>query len=98
MALPGATAHQRVAVAVTLLAVLFLGSGKGYIRSLVTRELFAAEIGSRASCYWQLSPLVPWIMLWNFVGAGLTRRIEWRGTEYELVSRDEVRVMKRNGG
>jgi cellulose synthase/poly-beta-1,6-N-acetylglucosamine synthase-like glycosyltransferase len=98
MALPGGTACQRVATAVTLLAVLFLGAGKGYIRSLVGRELFAAQIGSRASCYWQLSPLVPWIMLWNFVVAGLTRRIEWRGTEYELVSRDKVHVMKRNSG
>ena len=98
LAMPGATAYQRVAVAVTLLAVLLLGAGKGYIRSLVARELFAAEIGSRRSCYWQLSPLVPWIMLGNFVVAGFTRRIEWRGTEYELVSRDKVRVMRRSGG
>ncbi len=98
VALPGATACQRVAVAVTLLAVLLLGAGKGYIRSLVARELFATEMGSRASCYWQLSPLVPWVMLGNFVGAGLTRRIEWRGTEYELISRDKVRVIGRPGG
>ena len=97
MAVPGATAFQRVAVAVTLLAVLLLGAGKGYIRSLVARELFATEMASRASCYWQLSPLVPWIMLGNFVVAGFTRRIEWRGTEYELVSRDKVRVMRRGG-
>jgi cellulose synthase/poly-beta-1,6-N-acetylglucosamine synthase-like glycosyltransferase len=98
MAMPGATALQRVAVAFTLLAVLLLGAAKGYIRSLVARDLFAAEIGSRASCYWQLSPLVPWIMLGNFVVAGFTRRIDWRGTEYELVSRDKVRVMRRTGG
>jgi cellulose synthase/poly-beta-1,6-N-acetylglucosamine synthase-like glycosyltransferase len=98
LALPGAAAYQRVAVAITLLAVLLLGAGKGYIRSLVARELFAAEIGSRASCYWQLSPLVPWIMLGNFVVAGFTRRIEWRGTEYELISRDKVRVVGRSGG
>jgi cellulose synthase/poly-beta-1,6-N-acetylglucosamine synthase-like glycosyltransferase len=97
IAMPGATALQRVAVAFTLLAVLLLGAAKGYIRSLIARDLFATEIGSRASCYWQLSPLVPWIMLWNFVVAGFTRRIEWRGTEYELVSRDKVRVMKRTG-
>jgi cellulose synthase/poly-beta-1,6-N-acetylglucosamine synthase-like glycosyltransferase len=98
MALPGAAASQRVAAAFTLLAVLLLGAGKGYFRSLVAREVFAAEIGSRASCYWQLSPLVPWIMLWNFLVAGFTRRIEWRGTEYELVSRDKVNVLGRNGG
>jgi cellulose synthase/poly-beta-1,6-N-acetylglucosamine synthase-like glycosyltransferase len=98
LAMPGATAYQRVAVAVTLLAVLLLGAGKGYIRSLVARELFPTEIGGRASCYWLLSPLVPWIMLGNFVVAGFARRIEWRGTEYELVSRDKVRVRGRSGG
>jgi cellulose synthase/poly-beta-1,6-N-acetylglucosamine synthase-like glycosyltransferase len=98
LALPRAAANQRAAVAATLLVVLFLGAAKGYIRSLVTRELFATEVGSRASCYWQLSPLVPWIMLGNFVVAGCTRRIEWRGTEYELISRDKVRVMGRSGG
>jgi len=98
LAMPGATSFQRAAVAVTLLAVLLLGAGKGYIRSLVARKLFATEMGSRASCYWQLSPLVPWIMLGNFVVAGFTRRIAWRGTEYELVSREKVRVVGRNGG
>jgi ceramide glucosyltransferase len=98
LAMPGATAFQRTAVAATLLAVLLLGAGKGYIRTVVARELFAAEIGSRGSCYWQFSPLVPWIMLGNFVVAGFTRRIEWRGTEYELVSREKVRVIKRSGG
>ena len=98
VAMPGALAYQRVAAAFTLLAVLLLGAGKGYFRSLVAREVFAGEIGSGASCYWQLSPLVPWIMLWNFLVAGFTRRIEWRGTEYELVSRDKVNVLRRSGG
>ncbi|MGO8786636.1 MAG: glycosyltransferase [Terriglobia bacterium] len=96
MAMPGATTFQRAAVALALAVVLLLGAGKGYIRSLVAREIFAAEIASSASCYWQLSPLVPWIMLWNFVVAGLVRRIDWRGTRYELISRDNVRVLRRN--
>jgi cellulose synthase/poly-beta-1,6-N-acetylglucosamine synthase-like glycosyltransferase len=98
MAMPGATALQRVAVAFTLLTVLLLGAAKGYIRLLVARDLFSAETGGHASCYWQLSPLVPWIMLWDFVVAGFTRRIEWRGIEYELVSQNKVRVMRRTGG
>jgi hypothetical protein len=84
-------------VAVTLAVTLLLGVGKGYIRSVVARELFPTEVGVRASCYWQLVPLVPWVTLWNFVAAGLTRRIEWRGTEYELVSQDKVRVLRRDG-
>jgi cellulose synthase/poly-beta-1,6-N-acetylglucosamine synthase-like glycosyltransferase len=98
MAMPAPTTLQRISVGFTLLAVLLLGAAKGYIRSLVARDLFGAEIGNRISCYWQLSPLVPWIMLWNFVVAGFTRRIEWRGTEYELVSPDQVRVIRRGGG
>jgi len=98
MVMPGASAHQRLAVAAFLIAVLLLGAGKGFIRSLVTRELFAAEIDNGTSCYWRLSPLVPWVMLWNFVMAGLSRRIEWRGTKYELVSCEQVRVIERSCG
>jgi hypothetical protein len=96
--MPGPTTIQRLAEAFTLAVVLLVGAGKGYIRSLVAQELFAAGTGAGASCYWQLSPLVPWIMLGNFVVAGFTRRIKWRGTEYELVSRDKVRVLGRTGG
>lgn len=95
LAEPGATAPERVAVALTLLAVLLLGAGKGYIRTLVAREVFATESGGRESCYWQLSLVVPWIMLGNFLAAAFTRRIEWRGTEYELVSQGKVRVLGR---
>jgi ceramide glucosyltransferase len=98
LVMPGPTAIERVAEALTLVVILILGAGKGYIRSLVAGELFAAETSTGTSCYWQLSPLVPWIMLGNFVVAGFTRRIEWRGTKYELVSRDKVRVLRRTGG
>jgi hypothetical protein len=34
-------------------------------------------------------------MLYNFLLAGFVRRIEWRGTEYELISQNEVRVLER---
>ena len=98
MALPGATVYPRVAVAIILLAVLLLGAGKGYIRTLVARELFGEEMDSGASCYWQLSPLISWTMLGNFVVSAFTRRIEWRGIVYELVSPDKVRIVRRAGG
>jgi ceramide glucosyltransferase len=96
LALPGATAYQRDAVAATLFVVLVLGAGKGYIRTLVAREVFPSEIRGGGACYWLLSPVVPWIMMGNFVVAGFTRRIEWRGTEYELVSPDQVRVIRKS--
>ncbi len=95
LAMPSATAYHRPAVAAILLVVLLLGAGKGYIRTRVAREVFPMETGG-GSCYWQLSPLVPWIMLANFIVAGFTRRIEWRGTEYELVSQDQVRVIRKS--
>jgi ceramide glucosyltransferase len=96
LVLSGATVIQRVALASMLIAVLLLGAAKGYIRSLVSLDLYAREMGSRASCYWQLSPLVPWIMLGNFVVAGFKRRIEWRGTEYDLISPHRIRVVRRS--
>ena len=66
---------------------------------IVAREIFPEEDPSLArygARYWQLTPLIPWVMLFTFVMAGFTRRIEWRGTEYELRSTDEVRVLRRD--
>jgi cellulose synthase/poly-beta-1,6-N-acetylglucosamine synthase-like glycosyltransferase len=96
---PGASVPERLAVAGILAAVLGLGADKGRIRSLVAREMFPAEAGNLdrlAARYWQLTPVVPWVMLWNFLVAGFTRRINWRGTHYELVSPDEVRILGRD--
>ena len=96
---PGSLALERLAVTASLLFVLGLGLAKGYLRSVAARELFPEEnaaltlYGSR---YWQLAPLVPWLMLYNFVIAGFVRRIEWRGTHYILRSREEVQVIRRD--
>ena len=98
LALPDATTHQRLGVVLTSFVVLVLGAGKGFIRSLVAREVFPSEIRGGGACYWLLSPVVPWIMLGNVVVAGFTRRIEWRGTEYELISPDKVRVIGKSVG
>jgi len=94
-AMPSATPSQRFAVAIILAGVLVLGACKGYIRTLVARELFPKEIGSRGACYWQLSPLIAWITLGDFMVSSFTRRIEWRGTVYELVSPDQVGILRR---
>jgi ceramide glucosyltransferase len=96
--LPGMPIPTRIAMGAALLVILTLGFAKGRIRTVVARELFPEEqpvlsrLGSR---YWQLTPLVPWIMLFNFVVAGLTRHMEWSGTRYELKSADEVKVLER---
>ncbi len=81
-----------------MLMILCSGLAKGRIRTTVAREMFPEECEALArwgARYWQLSPLVPWVMLFNFVMAGLARRIEWRGTWYELRSANEVRVIRR---
>ncbi len=91
-------ADERAMIAGLLAVILALGVAKARLRTVVARETFPEEsatlrrLGSR---YWQLSPLVPWVMLANFVVSGLTRRIEWQGVRYELRSADEVRVLKR---
>lgn len=99
LALPITTATERAAVAVTLLAIVLLGAAKGALRTRVAREIFpdeSATLNRYGARYWQLAPLVPWIMLLNFGVAGFTRRIDWAGTHYELRSADEVRVRRRS--
>jgi ceramide glucosyltransferase len=91
----------RAALVAYLLAILALGMAKGGLRTLVAREIFPEESVSgrgagRAARYWQLQPLVPWVMFWNFLRAGFTREIEWAGTSYRLYA-DRVEVLGRKG-
>lgn len=99
LAWPTTDWRARVALGAVLSAILLLGFAKGRLRAKVAREIFPEErelLSRHGARYWQLTPLVPWVMLFNFIVAGFTRRMVWRGTEYELISRDEVRVLKRN--
>jgi ceramide glucosyltransferase len=96
---PGSSAEERIAVLASLLFVLSLGIAKGRLRSVVAGELFREEsavLRAYGSRYWQLTPLVPWLMFYNFVIASFRRRIEWRGTHYFLKSTEEVRVITRD--
>ncbi len=96
--LPGTPAPARLEVIAVMAFLLLPGIAKGRLKTIVARELFPEEMkelerfGGR---YWQLAPLVPWVMLLNFVVAGFVSRIEWRGTVYELRSASEVRVLRR---
>jgi ceramide glucosyltransferase len=98
LARPATPFQARAAIALALVGILAFGMAKGHVRRTVARRLFPGDFpspGRLAARYWQLAPLVPWVMLYNFVFAGFTRRIEWRGTCYELLSRNEVRVLRR---
>ena len=93
--------RQAVRVASLLFLIQLLGMLKGWIRLKVAEEQFPEEAGTLArygSCYWSLSPLVPWVMAYNFVTAGFTCRIEWAGVRYELRSPEETVVLDRDSG
>lgn len=95
--LPGA-AGPRAAAAAFLAGITVLGMSKGKMRTMAARELFPEQqnaLDRYGACYWQLSPLVPWLMLFNLVTAGFVRRIEWSGTVYELRSINELIVIRR---
>jgi ceramide glucosyltransferase len=97
LAHPGSSAQERMAVAASLFLVLGLGIAKGRLRSVAAGELFPEEnaiLRSYGSRYWQLAPLVPWLMFYSCLVAGFSRRIEWRGIRYILKSKDEVEVIR----
>jgi len=85
--LPNPSADGRAALAAWLVGILALGIAKARLRAAVARQLFpeeAARLARFGARYWQLQPLVPWIMFWNFLRAGFTRQIEWAGTTYKI--------------
>jgi len=93
-----AAGWERLAVLAALAAVLGLGMGKGNVRAIVAREIFPEErevLARYGKRYWQLTLLVPWVMLYNFVVAGFVRTIEWSGVRYRLRSDHEVEVVAR---
>jgi hypothetical protein len=98
LALPSNSAGQRLLIAGILLAPLLLVMSKGLIHMTIAKELFPEEASSLSrygARYWQLSLLAPWVMLINYLVAGVTRRIEWRGTHYELKDKNQTRVLWR---
>jgi ceramide glucosyltransferase len=98
LGLPGVAAVGKIIAAALLAGILAVGVIKGAIRSIVAREIFPSKraiLDRYGSCYWLLQPLIPWVMLYNFLTAAFLRRIEWCGTVYELKSRSEVRVISR---
>jgi len=98
LALPSTSAGQRLLIAAILLAILLLVMSKGLIHMTVAKELFPEEASSLSrfgARYWQLSLLAPWVMLSNYLVSSVTRRMEWRGTLYELKDRNQTRVIRR---
>jgi ceramide glucosyltransferase len=97
LASPAATAVLRLGTAGIVCLIVALGMAKGRIRTIVARELFQEErelLAHQGNCYWLLAPLVPWVMLWNFVVSAFSRRVEWRGVRYTLHPGGRVGVLR----
>ena len=78
--------------------ILLLGLGKARLRESVAIRVFPEQgrsLRRLGASYWLFWPFVPWVMLFNLVTAALTRKIEWRGTCYHLVSPTTLRVLSR---
>lgn len=84
--------------ALALAAILLLGLAKGRLRLMAALQSFPQHrerLRHWGGCYWQMTLLTPWLMFWNFSVAAFARRIEWRGTVYDLKSRTQVRIVRR---
>ncbi len=77
---------------VTLVPGMAQGAARGYAGSLMfpEREDWFERFGW---IYFWLTPLATWVWLYAFLASALTRRIRWRGNEYELLSASETRLL-----
>jgi len=61
---------------------------------IVTEAVPAArsQITGQAWIYVLLTVFIPFLYLANFVNSLITRRIRWRGVNYELISSEQTRI------
>ena len=73
------------------------GMGKGGMRGYVARLMFPEReewLDRFGWAYFWMVPIATWTWLYVFVASALTRRIEWRGYVYELLSAEKTRVVR----
>jgi hypothetical protein len=74
-----------------LLAVI-----RGALRVVGVTEVLPAarsQIMSQAWIYILLTVFIPFLYLVNFVTSLVTRKIRWRGVDYELISADQTHIL-----
>lgn len=84
-------------VSLTLATLFLLGFFRGFFRWRSTRTILAAHRAHIDSFAWAYIFLPPWISLFSTLvlwRSAFTNRVEWRGRVYELISPNEVRVLK----
>ena len=80
-----------------LILTIVPGMGKGEMRGYVARLMFPEReewLDRFGWAYFWMVPIVTWTWLYVFVASSLTRRIEWRGYVYELLSAEETRIVR----
>jgi ceramide glucosyltransferase len=79
-----------------LLIVIFaLGSMSGWIRVGVAADLLPADRERAQQIWWAfalLGPVISAIYLYNIIASAGTRRIIWRGIEYDMISPSETLI------
>jgi ceramide glucosyltransferase len=80
----------------TLAAVAFFSVGKSWLRFAAIRPVLPSHSTAIDGQFWYQITLwlfTPAVFLVNSIAALLSTRIKWRGTEYEMVSPTETRVL-----
>jgi ceramide glucosyltransferase len=75
---------------------LLLSAIRGAIRVVGVTEALPAwrkQIGAQSWIYIVLNVLVPFLYLVNFAHSLITRKISWRGIDYELIGRENTRIL-----
>ena len=83
--------------AMTIFLVTVFSVGKAAMRLTAVRKAMPQivdELNGQAKWQYTLWAVTPAIFVWNAAAALFSRRINWRGTVYEMVSADETRVVK----
>lgn len=78
------------------LAPPLLAAAKGCVRWVAVMDLLPAWRQKLLQYGWAwtlLAPLVPFAYFWNCSVAASTRRISWRGMNYELISPTQTRIL-----
>ncbi len=78
-------------------AIYLLGAASGWIRAMVATDLLNGEAGYKWGFAAQtlLNPLTSLLYLGNFLASLRSRRITWRGIDYEMISPAETIIHHR---
>jgi ceramide glucosyltransferase len=81
-----------------LVVILALGSMSGWIKAGVAADLLPADRERAQGLWWAfalLGPVISALYLYNIIASAGTRRIIWRGIEYQMISPGETVIRQR---